>query len=182
MAKNKLTAKQSAFCPHFVKLHNGRHAVHAVSPKLSDASADSLAWKWLSLDKVQEEIARLRKEVEKSTLMDAVECERLLDLCLRANPKSYVGETGIPKDVSKLTDDQAFAVGTIETWHKETVDGGGILGGTTLKLLSKEALFKLKMKRLGLLKDNIIHEAGKSFEDMMRELNGLPPAGKEGKG
>jgi len=150
--KKKLTPKQLAFCPQYVKRNNGTKAAQAVSPKLSDKVAASQAEKWLRKTEVCEEITRLRKELEKKALMGAEEVERLLDLCIRANPKKYVNEIGITKGMHELTENEAFAVESIDTWEKETKDGG-LLGGTSLKLLNKTQLFKLKMQRLGMLKD-----------------------------
>jgi len=180
--KNACTPQQTVFCLNYVRLNNGTAAAKVVNPKYSDKVAGVRAAQFLSRDRVNEEIARLRKELEKTALKGAEDTERLLDSMLFRSPKEFVGETGIPKGMHALSDDQAMAVSSIETWEKQNADGTGLLGGTTLRLVSKEVLLKLKMKRLGMLKDTTVHEVGKSFEDMMRELQGLPPAGKEGKG
>jgi len=60
-----------------------------------------------------------------------------------------------------------MAVESIDTWEKQTKDGG-LLGGTSLKLSSKEKLLKLKMSRLGMLKEIVEHTTETYAERMLR--------------
>lgn len=180
--KDACTALEKVFCRHFIKTNDGTKAAELTNPKYSHKVAGVRAAQWMARPRVQKEIARLREKLENRGLKGVEETERLLDSMLWRIPKEFVGETGIPKGMHELTDDQAMAVSAIETWEKQNADGTGLLGGTTLRLVSKEGLLKLKMKRLGMLKDTTVHEVGKSFEDVMREIHGLPPAGKEEKG
>lgn len=41
---------------------------------------------------------------------------------------------------------------------------------------------KMAFEMADMLKTKVTHEAGESFEDMLRRLRGLPPVGSEGKG
>jgi hypothetical protein len=136
----------------------------------SERSARTLGARLFAKDNIQRKIKELQEQTNQRALMDANEVERLLDICIRANPKKYANEIGITKGLHELTEDEAFAIDSIDTWEKETKDGG-LLGGTSLKLLNKAQLFNLKMKRLGMLKE--VHEVvTEPYADRIKRLRG----------
>ncbi len=135
---------------------NGKKA--AIRCGYSPKTAESQASRLLRKDKVKAKIKELLDAANKKALKGRDEVERILDSLLDFNLRDFVKDDGTPKEIHELTREQAACVkelGVIETQ----------LGTSrTLKFFDKVQALKLKMQRLGMLKDPGTERMADTFE------------------
>jgi len=126
----------------------------AIRAGYSKKTAYSQGQRLLKRVEIFSRIQKTRKKVMKQlhqdnedALLNAKDVERKLDQIINFNLKEFVDENGNPKAINELTDEQAGCVrefGILETQ---------IGAHRSLKFYDKVQAIKLKMQRLGMLKE-----------------------------
>jgi len=153
--KSNLTEIQELFCLKYVELGGlsgkGAEAARQAGSKAKDP--DSVAAKWLALDKVLVRITELKKKVEEKSIdkgvMGAVEAQGILDAMIRANLADYYDSDGKPKKITELTRDQIAAI-------EELVPS--MSGNIIPRLHNKLSALDKKLRTLGLYKQTLVLE------------------------
>lgn len=96
----------------------------------------------------QEVIQRLQQDND-DALLKAVDVERRLDQLINFNLKDFVDDNGNPKAIHELTDEQAVCVRELEVLETQ------IGAHRSFKFYDKIQAIKLKMQRLGMLKEKV---------------------------
>lgn len=149
MGDGKLSPKQKAFALAYVELKEGKAA--AIKAGYPEKTAEVRASQLLRILKVRDEVKRLEDKREKKGLMKADEVEAVLDAMIRTTIKDLTNEAGMPKPINELTQEQAYAVETLDVWEKQTKDG--LLSGTSTKLSNRINAIRTKLERLKLIGD-----------------------------
>ena len=143
----KLSIMQARFAMEYIQHGNGKQA--AICAGYSDRSAEVKASKLLRNRVVQDEIARLRAELEKQALMNAEDAHRILDIIIRANLGDYFDDAGQPKSLNELTYKQRLALEDLTAFTSERSGGTQTVMGVNVKLYSKLKALDMKFKLLG---------------------------------
>lgn len=157
----KVTPRQDRFCKEYVIDLNGARAYQEVY-KCSDKAAESGASRMLRIVKVKARIRELRKRLEKKT---GISAERVINEYAKvafANIKSVLSENNEIVDISKVPDEIAAAVESIQSdIRHDSGDSEGYTEKVKVKFYSKLGALSDLGKHLGIFeKDN---EQGKAI-------------------
>jgi phage terminase small subunit len=162
----QLTPKEQLFVSEYLKDFNATQA--AIRAGYSKKTAYHIGYENLKKPQIQTAIANSHNSLSNLTdkaLMEAHEVEARLDAIIRFNLKDFVDKDGKPKELHELTVEQVACVrevGIIETQ---------IGTHRSLKFLSKLDAIKLKMQRLGMLKEKIeVNAPIETHEQRLRRL------------
>ncbi len=149
--KNRqLTPKAQLFVAEYLKDFNATQA--ALRAGYSKKTAYSIGQENLKKPEIQTAISNSRNSLNNLTdkaLMEAHEVEAHLDTIIRFNLKDFVHENGELKNIHELTVEQVACVkemGILETQ---------IGTHRTLKFFDKLQAIRIKMQRLGMLKEQV---------------------------
>ncbi|HVO65996.1 MAG TPA: terminase small subunit [Syntrophales bacterium] len=161
-----LTPKENLFVVEYLKDFNATQA--AIRAGYSKKTARNIASENLTKPHIQTAIVNSRNSLKNLTdqaLMEARELEQHLDALIRFNLKDFVHENGEPKSIHELTNGQAACIrelGIIETQ---------IGTHRSLKFYDKIQAIKLKMQRLGLLKETVnMNATVETYEQCRKRL------------
>lgn len=169
----RLTPKEQLFVAEYLKDFNATQA--AIRAGYSKKTAYIIGHENLRKPKIQTALADSRNSLKNLTeraLMVAHEVEAHLDSIIRFNLKDFVDESGHPKPLHELTDEQIVCVrevGILETQ---------IGTHRSLKFFNKLEAIKLKMQRLGMLKEKV--ETTFSYEQWLRRVIGIGNENSQG--
>lgn len=162
----QLTPKENLFVAEYLKDFNAAQA--AIRAGYSKKTARNIACENLTKPHIQTAIVNSGNSLKNLTdqaLMEALELEQHLDALIRFNLKDFVNENGEPKSIHGLTYEQAACnreLGIIETQ---------IGSHRSLKFYDKIQAIKLKMQRLGLLKETVnMNTTVETYEQMRKRL------------
>ncbi len=146
----QLTPKEQLFVAEYLKDFNATQA--AIRAGYSKNTAYHIGYENLKKPQIQTAIANSRNSLKNLThkaLMEAHEVEAHLDTIIRFNLKDFVHENGELKNIHELTVEQVACVkemGILETQ---------IGTHRTLKFFDKLQAIRIKMQRLGMLKEQV---------------------------
>lgn len=157
-AKDKLTAKQSAFVAKLLTDPERNATKAAISVGCPKKSAHITAHKWLKLAKVQAELAKRTEKVAKKLELTAEKVLREMARCGFVDPRKFFLPSGALKEITELDDDSAAAVASIEV--DEIWEGSGesrrVIGYTKkLKFWSKTESLKMLGQHFALLTNKV---------------------------
>ena len=166
----QITPKERRFAAEFLKDFNATQA--AIRAGYSKRTAYHTGYENLKKPQIQTAITNSRNSINKLTnkaLMEAHEVEAHLDSIIRFNLKFFVDENGNPKAIHELTDEQAVCVREIGILETQI--------GThrTLKFYDKVNAIEVKMKRLGMLKENASYGKKETYVEWRRRVGMAPP-------
>ncbi|MGD1893999.1 MAG: terminase small subunit [Cyclobacteriaceae bacterium] len=148
-----MTAKENQFCIEFIVDNNGTQA--AARAGYSKKTARQIATKLLSKVYIQDEIARLKEEINSKKIADITEVLEGLTKIVRFDKKEIYDENGGLLSIHKMPDDHRFAIQQLES--EEIKDRYGNIEGYSKKVkgYSKlDAMEKLLKYHGGYEKDN----------------------------
>jgi phage terminase small subunit len=132
----------------------------------SPRSARTLGARLFAKDAIKTKIQELQNAANNKALLTRDEVERALDDLIRFNLRDFVQDDGTPKEIHELTKEQAACVkelGVIETQ---------IGTSRTMKFFDKVQAIKIKMQRLGMLKDGQ-ESTTESYVEKIKRLRGI---------
>jgi phage terminase small subunit len=168
-----LTLKQSKFCFEFLRDGNGTHA--AIRAGCPPAGASVTACRWLAMDKIKDEITRLRAEA--GEFAGAVTLERTLAELAKVafiDPSLMYGENGELLSPHQMPINVRAAIAGIDTIEMP----GGVGNVKKVKLVDKSRALDMLMKHTGgYEKDNTQKQSKIIIIDIIDDDEELPNEG-----
>lgn len=192
-----LNARQRRFVAEYLVDTNASRAARAAGYSRKDTGAGS---KLLERESVWAAIQREQDKIFERLAMSAAETVAIASQIARANLKDALNEDGTAKPLKDWPREVHIALSQLEMEPSEQrlvvgESGQPLLDEKTqqprtvtvhriakIKLTDKTAAVGLLMRRHGLLKDKVEHDATKGFAQLVREAwNGSSAAAPEGK-